>query len=186
MVVVAALALARMDRGAGNAEASPSLVVGVPGGEIITSSPTDGPSFTPAPSFTPRPTPTAEPSSAAPTPSPTPVPPPQPEFFATIVACEANSGPDCIGEMDRIGSNDESFVALMTFDGGVAGDVLNAFLTGNGQTIEAGSYTLPAGGRGYYYATLFVGDLPRGEYTLSAIRNGEVVASRELRRGGRR
>jgi hypothetical protein len=48
--------------------------------------------------------------------------------------------------------------------------------------IEGGAYALPGGGRGYYYSTLAVGELPPGDYTLTGIRNGEEVARTDLRK----
>lgn len=153
-----------------------SIVVGEPGGGVI------APSGSPRPSPTPRATPTAA-LTPPPTASPTPTPVPQPDnFTADVMACRSIDGPECRGELDELESDDDQFVALMLFDNAVSGDVMNVVLSGPGGSVEGGAYALPGGGRGYYYSTIPVAGLPEGDYTLTALRNGDAVADIELTR----
>jgi hypothetical protein len=183
MLVVAFLVLRRVD--AGTADPGDGVVVGAPGGGILatssaaaTASPAATSAATPPGTSAPSPTP-------SPTATPTPTPAPVAGFSADVRACREISGPECVDELDRLSGDDRSFVALVLFEGAVAGDVLNVVLDGPSGPIEGGSYTLPGSGRGYYYATISFGELPRGEYTLTALRNGEAVAATDLRRNGR-
>lgn len=156
------------------AEPSSSIVVGEAGGAVLAV-----PTPTPLPP-TPTPQPTAVPTPTAP--PPTPEPPDT--FTADVRACRDIDGPRCRGEMDSFPRRSNAFTALVTFEDGRAGDTINVALVGDGVRIEGGPYTLGGGGDGYYYSRITFGDLPRGEYTLIATRNGEQVASLTLRRGG--
>jgi hypothetical protein len=155
---------------------SSSIVIGEPGG-VVLSSPTPTPQ-PPEPSTEP----TAEPTA---TPAP-PTPEPPDTFTARIFACRDISGPECRGELDALPRRSNTFTALVTFDDARAGDTINVALTGEGVNIVGGPFTLSGGGDGYYYSRITFGDIPSGEYALVATRNGEEVASLTLPRGGRR
>lgn len=162
----------------GSSDASPSIVVGVPGGGLVTAS--ASPSATPSP--TPAPVATASP---APTPTLTPAPTPAEPFVAEVKACRSISGDDCNGEIERLRRDDDTFVALVLFDNATAGDVMNVILDGPSGPVEGGAYALQGSGRGYYYSTFVVSGLPEGDYTLRGIRNGEEVARTQLRKTAR-
>lgn len=155
---------------------SASIIVGEPGGGVVTPvpTPTSSPTPSPVPAATPTPTP-------AETPAPTPIPPEE-EFTAQVMACESISGAECNDEIRRLRDRDETFVALVLFDNARSGDVMNVILDGPTGPIEGGEYALPGSGRGYYYSTLPVSGIPDGQYTLTALRNGEPVARIELRK----
>jgi len=159
---------------------SASIIVGEPGGGVVTPPPTPTPTPSPSPVAVASLAPTATPAV---TPSPTPIPPEE-EFTAQVRACERISGAECIDEIRRLRDRDETFVALVVFDNARSGDVMNAILDGPTGPIEGGEYALPGGGRGYYYSTIPVSGIPDGQYTLTAIRNGEPVARIELRKEG--
>lgn len=150
----------------------PSVRVGVPGGEVVVS-----PSATPAP--TPMPT---EATVATPTPAPTPPPPPADEFAAEIVVCRSISGATCNDQISSLSSGVRSFTALVRFSNAIGGDTLNAVLSGPSGTLPGGPYTLGGGGDGYYYSTFVVGNLPAGDYVVTATRNGVEVAATGLRK----
>jgi len=147
------------------ASPTPSIVVGEPGGAVIT---------TPAPTAIP---------TIAPTPTVTPTPQPADTFSANVVACIALSGSDCVGSFDRMPRRLGAFTALVTFSDARAGDTISVVLTGP-VTINGGPYTLQGGGSGYYYSTFQARGLPEGDYTLTATRNGAAVATSSFRRGG--
>lgn len=158
------------------AEPSSSIVVGEAGGAVL-AVPTPTP---PPPTATPEPTPT-------PTATPPPATPEPPDTFtANLQACRDIDGPRCRGELDSFPRRSNAFTALVTFEGARAGDTINVALVGEGVRIEGGPYTLGGGGDGYYYSRITFGDLPGGDYALTATRNGEQVASITLRRGGSR
>lgn len=169
------LFLQRADADSLAADPTPSIVVGIPGGGVVTPSP--------APTIPPTASPTAEPT-LAPTASPTAAPTPVPEepFIADVMACRSITGAVCNDQISRLRDRDETFVALVIFDNVRAGDVMNAILDGPSGPLEGGSYALPGSGRGYYYSTFVVAGLPEGQYTLTALRNGQPVASTELRK----
>ena len=169
------LFLQRADAGSLAADPTPSIVVGIPGGGVVTPSP--------SPTVAPTPSPSVEPT-LAPTASPTPAPTPTPDepFVADVMACRSISGAECNDEISRLRDRDETFVALVLFDNARSGDVMNAILDGPSGPIEGGAYALPGSGRGYYYSTFAISGLPDGQYTLTALRNGEPVARTELRK----
>jgi len=150
---------------------SPSIVVGELGGEVLATS-------TPAPSEAATPTPILTP---APSPSPTPE---ADGFDAEVLACGSISGSQCNDQLDTLRPNTSTFTALVRFTDARAGDVMNAVLSGPGRTVEGGAYALEGGGDGYYYAQFQAGGLPAGDYTLTATRNGEEVATTTLRKVG--
>ncbi|MEP7082137.1 MAG: hypothetical protein ABI841_04070 [Chloroflexota bacterium] len=155
---------------------SPTIVVGEPGGGVVTPPPTATPSPSPSPVAASTPVPTPQE-----TPTPTPIPPEE-EFTAQVRACERISGAECLDEIRRLRDGDETFVALVTFDNLRSGDVMNAILDGPSGPIEGGAFAPEGSGRGWYYSSFAVGGLPAGQYTLTALRNGEPVARIELRK----
>ncbi|MCV0403355.1 MAG: hypothetical protein K5924_06550 [Chloroflexi bacterium] len=166
------------------ASATPSIVVGQPGGEVVPPSeePSASEQATPIPTLTPAPT-----ATTAPTPEPTPDPtqPPGPNgFTAEVLVCRSISGSSCNDRLERIPPNLATFTALVRFTDARAGDVINAVLSGPSGTIPGGAYTLQGGGDGYYYSTFQARGLPAGDYTMTATRNGEEVASTRLVKGG--
>jgi hypothetical protein len=175
LLLLAVYLFARGAEPTANAEPTASIVVGEPGGGVI--APSDSP--TPSPTSAPTATPAAATPSATAAPTPTPVPVAQ--FSADVMACRSLDGPQCVGELRDVEQEDGQFMALVLFENAVAGDVMNAVLTGPSGTIEGGGYALPNGGRGWYYSTIPVSGLEEGEYTLTAFRNGEAVDAVELR-----
>ena len=152
---------------------SPSILVGEPGGAVLQSS---------APA-TPVPIRTAAATPAV-TPTPTPAAPDQPGFSAEVLACQSISGDACNGQLGTLPPGAGSFTALVRFTDASAGDTFNAVLIGPSGTIPGGPYTLQGGGDGYYYSTFTAGNLPPGDYTLTAVRNGQEVATTTFTRGG--
>lgn len=154
----------------------PSIVVGVPGGGVVTPMPIPTPQASPSPTATPvatvPPTPTA---------APTAVPA---DFVAQVMACRAIDDNRCLEEVDQLRPADEDFVALLLFENARVGDVMNAVLEGPSGTLDGGPYTLPGNGSGWYYSTFAVADLPPGEYTLTGLRNGQPVARIQLSKTG--
>ena len=170
------LVLRRADANSVAIQPSASIVVGEPGGGVVSPSASPSPTLTPsvAPVVTPPPTPS---------PSPTPVPPVE-TFTADVMACRSIDGPECEDRLRELDGDDGQFVALVLFDNALSGDVMNVVLSGPGGTLEGGAYALPGSGRGYYYSTIPVGGLPNGQYTLTALRNGTAVANTDLRKTG--
>jgi hypothetical protein len=152
---------------------SASVVVGQPGGEVLQSS---------APAATPVPTATAV-VTPSPTPTGTPATADQPGFSAEILACQSISGSVCNGQLGTLPAGAGSFTALVRFTDASAGDTFNAVLSGPSGTVPGGPYTLQGGGDGYYYSTFTAGNLPPGDYTLTAVRNGADVATTSFTRG---
>ena len=144
---------------------TPSIVVGEPGGAIVA---------------TPEPTPIP---TVAPTPAATPTPAPQDTFSASVFACVGLAGSDCVGNFDTMPRRLRAFTALVTFSDARAGDTISVVLSGP-VTINGGPYTLQGGGNGYYYSTFQARELPEGDYTLVATRNGAEVATTSFNRGG--
>jgi hypothetical protein len=175
MLLAGYLFLQRADADSVTTDPSPSIVVGVPGGGVVTPSP--------SPTMAPSPSPSVEPT-VTPSASPTPAPTPEEPFVAEVMACRSISGAECNEEISRLRDRDETFVALVLFDNSRSGDVMNAILDGPSGPIEGGAYALPGSGRGFYYSTFAIGSLPDGQYTLTALRNGEPVARIELRKDG--
>jgi hypothetical protein len=161
--------------GGPTAEPTPSIVVGEPGGQVV-ETPTPVPSPTPIPTVAPveTPTPTASPTLA----------PPADGFTAEILACRSISGSQCNDQLGNLPPNAGSFTALVRFTDVNAGDTMIAILDGPSGTIPGSPYTFPGGGDGYYYSTFTAGGLPAGDYTLTATRNGEPVATTSFRKVG--
>jgi hypothetical protein len=160
----------------GNPTPSPSVIVGEPGGEVVaTASPTPAP--TPIPTATPAATP-------SPTPAPTPAPPPADTFTAEVLACRSIDGSRCNGQIDQLTPNVGSFTALVRFTDAIAGDAMNATLAGPGGSLAGTPYALRGSGDGYFWAEFVVGDLPAGDYVLTATRNGVEVAATGIRKVG--
>lgn len=189
LVVVAFVFFPRGDDGnaASTASPEPSVIVGQPGGEVLTPAPqptaTPEPTLKPTPAPTPAPTPTPEP-----TPEPTPTPTPQPAtadgFSAEVLACRSISGSSCNGQLGTLPASASTFTALVRFSDANGGDTMNAVLDGPSGRIDGFPYTLQGGGDGYYYSQFQAGNLPGGTYTLTALRNGEPVATTTFRKAG--
>lgn len=176
MLLAGYLFLQRADADSTTLGPNPSVVVGEPGGGVVTPAPTPTPAATPSP--LPAATPTATPAE---TPTPTPIPPEE-EFTARVMACESISGAECNDEIRRLRDRDDTFVALVLFDNAIKGDVMNAIFDGPTGPIEGGEFALTGSGRGWYFSTIPVAGIPDGLYTLTALRNGEPVARIELRK----
>ena len=153
-----------------------SIVVGEPGGEVVSSG-------TPPPVATQTPIPTVDPGPTA-TPEPTPEAVAEDGFGAEVLACQSISGSSCNGQLGTLPPDAGSFTALVRFTDANGGDTINAILSGPSGTIPGGAYTLQGGGDGYYYTTFTAGGLPAGDYTLTATRNGSEVATTAFTRGG--
>jgi hypothetical protein len=157
-----------------SATPAPSIEVGAIGGEVAT----------PSPSVVTTPIPTLTPN-ATPSPAPTATAQPQADAFAAeVLACRSISGDACRGQLGTLPANAGAFTALVRFAAATAGDQLNAVLTGPGGTVAGFPYTLQGGGNGYYYSQFQVGNLPPGDYTLTATRNGDEVATTTFRKDG--
>jgi hypothetical protein len=152
----------------------PSIGVGEVGGVVATPSPSTAPA-TPIPTVTPN---------ASPTPAATPQPP-DTGFTAEVLACGSISGDECNDRLGRLPARAATFTALVRFSDARAGDQLSTVLTGPAGTIAGFPYTLQGGGDGYYYSQFQAANLPAGDYTLTATRNGEEVATTTFsKRGG--
>lgn len=157
----------------GTSVPSPTVIVGVPGGEVIATEP---PTPTPIPTATPAPTPA---------PTPTAVPPPPPDTFtAEVLVCRSIDGSTCNGQIDRLPPNVGAFTTLIRFTDANAGDTLNAVLAGPAGTLAGSPYALQGSGDGYFWAQFQAGSLPSGEYVVTATRNGEEVATTGFRKVG--
>ena len=152
----------------------PSIVVGDVGGDVVS----------PSPSVAVTPIPTVSPN-ATPTPQPTATPGAADDGFAAeVLACRSISGDRCNEQLGTLRPNAGSFTALVRFTEANAGDVINALLDGPSGRIDGFAYALQGGGDGYYYSEFQAGGLPAGDYTLTATRNGEVVATTSFRKVG--
>ena len=156
---------------AGNPSPPRGVVAGEPGGEVVaaTTSPTP---HSPIPAAT-------APGTPAPTTAPTEEPPARAAdgFSADVLACRSISGTTCNGQLGTLPPTAASFTALVRFSDAGAGDQLNAVLDGPSGTIAGSPYALQGGGDGYFWAEFQVGGLPGGEYVVTALRNGEEVAT---------
>ncbi len=152
-----------------NATPTPTIVVGQPGGAVTTTA-------SPQPTATATAVPTA-------TPSPTPTPVVADTFDADVLACRSISGSECDDQLGTLPTRAGSFTALVLFSDAAAGDTIHVVLTGPGGTVSGGPYTLGGGGDGYYYSTFTMSGMPRGDYLVTAYRNGEAVADTTFRRG---
>lgn len=157
-----------------SSEAPPSIVVGDVGGDVLSPSPSVG--ATPIPTVSVAATPTAGPTATPGT--------ADDGFAAEVLACRSISGSRCNQQLGTLRPNAGSFTALVRFTEARAGDVINALLDGPSGRIDGFPYTLQGGGDGYYYSEFQAGGLPAGEYTLTATRNGEVVATTSFRKVG--
>ena len=162
-----------------DATPSPSVVVGELEGEVFSPRPSPEPTAagTPIPTLTPVATPTSRPTA-----TPAPV---ADGFRAEVLACRSISGSTCNNQLGTLPPSAGSFTALVRFTDASAGDEINATLDGPSGTIPGFPYALQGGGDGYYYSEFQAGDLPAGDYTLTATRNGDVVATTTFRKAGR-
>lgn len=178
LLAIAVILLWPRDADPLSADASPSasVVVGELQGEVLSSG-------TPPPSSAATPIPTVSPATT-PTPEPTATPATADGFGAEVLACRSISGERCNDELGTLPASAGSFTALVRFTDANAGDEMNATLDGPSGTIGGFPYTLQGGGDGYYYSQFQAGALPAGDYTLTATRNGEVVATTSFRKSG--
>jgi hypothetical protein len=183
LVIVAFILFPRDEDQAADPTPSPTILVGEPGGAIVTTPPSATPDLTATPEPTPTPSPAPTPTPEA-TPEPTPRPPADDGFTAEILVCRSISGSECNGEISNLPPSASTFTALVRFADANAGDVLNAVLTGPSGTIAGGGYALQGGGDGYYYSNFSAGGLPAGEYVVTATRNGADVAVTTFRKVG--
>ena len=170
---------------AATATPQPSVIVGIPGGEVF--SPSAAPSAaTPIPTLRPPPTPepTAEPT-AEPTVTPLPTQAPAADGFAAdVMVWRSISGSTCNEQLSIVRDGLASFTALIRFTNANAGDTISVVLNGPSGTIAGGPYTLQGGGDGYYFSTVQAGGLAAGRYTVTATRNGGEVATTSFTKGG--
>ena len=161
-----------------DASPSPAVVVGELGGHVLSTAPSPQASAasTPIPTLSPNATPTSVPTASPETAAD--------GFGAEVMACRSISGSACNDQLGTLPSNAGAFTALVRFTDANAGDQLNATLEGPSGEIAGYPYTLPGGGDGYYYSEFQAGGLPAGDYTLTATRNGEVVATTSFSKGG--
>lgn len=187
LLLLAMVAFALWPRG-GEAEpsaapsASPSVIAGEVGGGVFTPSPEPTPVptvATPEPTEEPTPEPTQEP-----TPDPTPAPPPPDGFSAEVLACRSISGSTCNDQLGTLPASGSTFTALVRFTSARAGDTMNVVLDGPSGRIDGFPYALQGGGNGYYYSQFQSSGLPGGTYTLTALRNGDPVATTSFRKAG--
>jgi len=168
----------------------PSVIVGIPGGEIFSPSPEPSAAATPIPTLSPPPTPepTAEPTeepTTEPTVTASPTQAPAADGFAAdVVVCRSISGSTCNEQLSIVRDGLASFTALIRFTNATAGDTISVVLNGPSGTIAGGPYTLQGGGDGYYYSTVQAGGLAAGRYTVTATRNGGEVATTSFTKGG--
>ncbi len=168
----------------------PSVIVGIPGGEIFSTSAEPSVAATPIPTLSPPPTaePTAEPTAdptADPTVTPLPTQAPAADGFAAdVMVCRSISGSSCTEQLSIVRDGLASFTALIRFTDANAGDTISVVLNGPSGTIAGGPYTLQGGGDGYYYSTVQAGGLASGRYTVTATRNGGEVATTSFTKGG--
>lgn len=167
---------------AADATSAPSVVAGAPGGEIFTPQPTPSPTPSPEPTAEPTPEPTPT-ETEEPTAEPTPIAASD-GFTAEVLACRSISGSSCNGQLGTLPAGASSFTALVRFTDANAGDVMNAILTGPAGTIAGAGYALQGSGDGYYYSVFQAGNLPAGDYTLTATRNGADVAATGFSKSG--
>ena len=128
--------------------------------------------------------PTVAPVSPTSRATPTPVPAVD-GFGAQVLACRSISGSTCNDRLGTLPPSAGTMTALVIFTDASAGDTMNAILSGPSGPIDGFPYTLEGGGDGYYYTTFTMRGLPAGDYTITATRNGEAVATTTFRKVGR-
>jgi hypothetical protein len=181
LVLIIAVAFIFLPRGGGDEPvaasvaptASSGAIAGQPRG-AVTDTPPPTPVATVTPAATLRRTSTPEPTEAAVAGG---------DFDAEVLACRSISGSSCNGELGVLPERAGSFTALVRFTDAVAGDAISVTMSGPGGSVAGGPFTLQGSGDGYYYSVFSVAGLPRGEYTLVAMRNGTEVAQTSFRRG---
>lgn len=178
----------------GGASPTPSVILAEVGGEVSASTavspepspPPSPPSPTAAATPAPAATPTASPIPAA-TQTATAAPTPLADdagFSAEVLTCSSISGSACNGQLAAAPGNGGSFIALVRFTNASAGDELNVILDGPSGPIPGFPYTVTSAGDGYYYSQFEAGGLPAGDYTATATRNGEPVATTSFTKAG--
>jgi hypothetical protein len=138
------------------------------------------------PTAAPSPTPIPTVAAVSPTSRPTSTPVVgDGGFSAEVLACRSISGSTCNDQLGSLPPSAGSMTALVRFTAASAGDTMNAILSGPSGRIDGFPYTLGGGGDGYYYTTFTMSGLPAGDYTLTATRNGQPVATTTFRKVGR-
>jgi hypothetical protein len=172
------------DAGAGATATASEVLVGRADGEVVSvgsqapssDSIAAGEPTAPAPTATPTPTPvpTAEPSANHPNQG-------SDGFSAEVVVCQAVRGTHCSGQTDEISTKVRTIWIMVRFENASGGDRIGMTLSGPGGTRDGGSYAVKGGdGRAWSQVQ---GRLAAGDYTVTATRNGEVVAESTLHVG---
>jgi len=179
--------LTRTPRADADAAAS-QVVIGQAEGVALPATPGAAPA-TPAPPSATEPggsTGTSLTATSEPTPSPTPPPTPSnieeastdDGFSADVVVCSSVSGSTCHGQTSTISSGTATIWLMVAFRDAGDGDRIGMGLSGPGGSRDGGSYAVN-GGDGRAWAQVS-GRLEPGQYTVTATRNGEVVAQSPL------
>lgn len=176
--LLALLGFALLPRG-GSQVSQPTLspsqrgvVMGEPGGGVISASAVPSPVATPLPTLS---------SAAGATPPASSQPSPNEDFRAQVQVCRSVSNFRCNDEFENLPRNASTFVALVEFVAARPGDVLVVSVTGPAGTVASDPYTLEGGGEGAYYSTFSTSGMPAGSYTVSATNNGAEVATTSFR-----
>jgi hypothetical protein len=179
--------VARTPRADADAAAS-QVVIGQAEGVALPPTPGATPA-TPAPPSATEPggsTGTSLTATSEATPSPTPSPTPSDVgeastddgFSADVVVCSSVSGSTCHGQTSTISSGTATIWLMVAFRDAGDGDRIGMGLSGPGGSRDGGSYAVK-GGDGRAWAQVS-GRLEPGQYTVTATRNGEVVAQSPL------
>ncbi|MDQ4035961.1 MAG: hypothetical protein M3153_08525 [Chloroflexota bacterium] len=180
LALIAVAAFVVWPRGAAEPTAtapSPTVIVGQPGGAALPATLEPSPAA-PIPTLTPA-------STAQPTGTPAPTEATDDAgFTADVLVCRSISGSNCNEELGTVSSSISSFTALVRFTDANGGDTINVVVSGPNGTTSGGEYVLQGGGDGHYFSTFQAGALPDGDYTVTATRNGDEVATTSFRRAG--
>jgi hypothetical protein len=172
------------EAGAGPAatSAATDVLIGQADGEIVRGTASQAPS---GDSIT-----AGEPATPAPTATPTPTPEATDAqsgndgqqgsdgFSAEVVVCQSVKGSHCSGQTDEISTRVRTIWIMVSFKNAASGDRIGMTLSGPGGTRDGGRYAVK-GGDGRAWAEIS-GRLSRGDYTVTATRNGAVVAESTL------
>jgi hypothetical protein len=172
-----------------DADAAPSqVVIGKAEGVALPATPGAAPATPAPPSATEPggPTGTSLTATSEATPSPTPSSTPSDVgeastddgFSADVVVCSSVSGSTCHGQTSTISSGTATIWLMVAFRDAGDGDRIGMGLSGPGGSRDGGSYAVN-GGDGRAWAQVS-GRLEPGQYTVTATRNGEVVAQSPL------
>ncbi len=157
----------------------PGVVIGEVKGVAL---PTSPPPATPAPIESPSGSPGTSLTASSPPSSPSPSAASTPEnadgFSAEVLVCGSVSGSKCHDETTTISSSTRTIWIMVRFENAGAGDRIGMGLSGPGGSRDGGSYTVKGGdGRAWSQVS---GQLPPGDYTVTATRNDQAVAQSTL------